>query len=95
MDVPPNERTNDRDKRFRQLRDPISKRKAERTQELASLGYVRVVAAAGQPGAVDRPDGVADLAGQTIVAGTIERAGNSVMGMRVFPAVGGSRKVDE
>ena len=65
----------------------LGRRKAERIQALEARGHVRVVAAAGQPGAIDRPDGVADLAGQTIVVGTIERAGKSVMGMRVFPAV--------
>ena len=92
-DVPPNEHPTTRDKRTKQLRDLVGRRKAERIQALEARGHVRVVAAAGQPGAIDRPDGVADLVGQTIVAGTIERAGKSIMGMRVFPAVGGSAGV--
>ena len=50
-DVPPNERTNDRDKRAKQLRELFSKRKAERVKAIEAAGHARVVAAAGRPGA--------------------------------------------
>ena len=51
-DVADNERSNDRDKRAKQLRDLFVKRKAERLKALEALGHARVVAAAGQPGAL-------------------------------------------
>ena len=50
--APDNERSNDRDKRAKQLRDLFVKRKAERLKALEALGHARVVAAAGQPGAL-------------------------------------------
>jgi len=81
-DVPPNERTNDRDKRAKQLRELFSKRKAERVKAIEAAGHARVVAAAGRPGA-----------GQTFAAEAIERAGGRVTGMRVFPAASGSSGV--
>ena len=74
--VPANERAPARDLRLKQLRALISARKAERLKAIAALAHARVVAAAGQPGAVERPDGVAALVGQIFVAATLEHAGN-------------------
>ena len=92
-DVPPNERSNDRDRRTKQLRELFYKRKAERLKAIEAAGHARVVAAAGRPGAVERPDGVTALAGQTFAASAIERAGGRVTGVRVFPAASGSSGV--
>lgn len=52
--VPANERAPARDLRLKQLRALISARKAERLKAIAALAHARVVAAAGQPGAVPR-----------------------------------------
>ena len=91
--APDNEHPKTRDKRLKLLRDLFVKRKAERLKAIEAAGHARVVAAAGRPGAVERPDGVTALAGQTFAASAIERAGGRVTGMRVFPAVGGSSGV--
>ena len=91
--VPANERAPARDLRLKQLRALISARKAERLKAIAALAHARVVAAAGQPGAVERPDGVAALVGQIFVAATLEHAGKRVAGLRVFPETGGSAGV--
>jgi len=91
--APDNEHATTRDKRTKQLRELFSKRKAERVKAIEAAGHARVVAAAGRPGAVERPDGVTALAGQTFAAEAIERAGGRVTGMRVFPAASGSSGV--
>jgi hypothetical protein len=91
--APDNEHPKTRDKRLKLLRDLFVKRKAERLKAIEASGHARVVAAAGRPGAVERPDGVTALAGQTFAASAIERAGGRVTGVRVFPAASGSSGV--
>lgn len=88
--IPSNERSNERAQRHKQVRDIIGKRKAERLSEIEQRGWARVVEAAGRLGAIERPEGLAVLAGETFELGELVRVRNVTVGMRAFPAAGSS-----